>query len=47
MATLFLAQRYLSVKLDGIKHAEKREAIRDAMCLALWAVRTKHKKPPN
>lgn len=36
MARLFIAQRYPSVPLDTINNAEKREAIRDAMCLALW-----------
>lgn len=37
MARLFLAQRYPAQTLDEVRNAEKREAIRDAMCVAIWA----------
>lgn len=35
-ARLFIAQRFPGVTLDSFKHPQA-EAIRDAMCIALWA----------
>ncbi len=37
LARLFLEQRYPRVDLRGFPGAEGQEAVRDAMCIALWA----------